>query len=512
MNQIKAGSILSYLQTGISVLVTLLYTPVMIRLLGASEYGLYNTVSSVIAMIGLLNLGFGNTYIRYYSSYQVKNDNSSIVRLNGMFMTIFVVIAALVAVCGVYLANHLPFVFSNGLTDAEYPIARQLMLLLTFNLALSLPANVFTCIITAHEHFIFLKSLGVIKTVIGPLVTLPVLISGYGSVGMVLTTVIISILCDIIYAVYVICVLKEKFTFYCFEKTIFREVFSYTLLIAIHMIVDQINWNVDKILLGRFKGTASVALYSVGYSLYAHYMSIGLPIVSLFTPSVHREVAESNSDKNVLTNHLTSLFTKIGRIQYLILAPVAVGFIFFGSSFIEHWAGPKYSNAYYVALLLIIPGSIDLIQNIGIEIQRAQNLHGFRAAIYAAMALINIVLSVFLCQLYGAIGAAIGTAISLIVVQGIIINIYYHKKCHINVISFWKSILQASKCLIPPVLFGIVVRCCCSDFSLIGLLVCLAAYTMIYLISMYYLGMNEQEKDFISDILRKAFRHITPTE
>ena len=41
MNQKKAGVLLSYGQTALSTLISLTYTPVMLRLLGQSEYGLY---------------------------------------------------------------------------------------------------------------------------------------------------------------------------------------------------------------------------------------------------------------------------------------------------------------------------------------------------------------------------------------------------------------------------------------------------------------------------------------
>ena len=60
VNQLKAGTIISYFQMSIQILIGLAYTPIMIRLLGKSEYGLYNTVSSTIAMLSILRLGFNN--------------------------------------------------------------------------------------------------------------------------------------------------------------------------------------------------------------------------------------------------------------------------------------------------------------------------------------------------------------------------------------------------------------------------------------------------------------------
>ena len=88
INQLKAGTILSYLQMMIQVFIGLAYTPIMIRLLGQSEYGLYNTVSSTIAMLSVLRLGFNNSYIRYYAIYKKNNDTNSIETLNGLFILI----------------------------------------------------------------------------------------------------------------------------------------------------------------------------------------------------------------------------------------------------------------------------------------------------------------------------------------------------------------------------------------------------------------------------------------
>ena len=66
INQLKAGVILTYLSTGLSVLISLLYTPVMIGILGQGEYGTYTLVNSVVANLGILSVGFGSAYMRFY--------------------------------------------------------------------------------------------------------------------------------------------------------------------------------------------------------------------------------------------------------------------------------------------------------------------------------------------------------------------------------------------------------------------------------------------------------------
>ena len=213
---------------GVSIVIGLIYTPIMIRILGKNEYGLYQTVASTISMLSLLSLGFNSGYIRYYARYKKEKDNNSIDRLNGLFLIIFSIIGVVALLCGVFLSFNLTLIFDKGLTEKEYKIARVLMILLTANLSISFPASVFSNIISAHEQFIFLKAIGMIKTVASPLITLPLLLSGYRSIVMVLVTVIVSFIVDIIYVWYVLFKMKEKFVFHDFEKGIIKSLFGYT--------------------------------------------------------------------------------------------------------------------------------------------------------------------------------------------------------------------------------------------------------------------------------------------
>lgn len=506
-NQLKIGSFLSYLQMGLAVVVGLVYTPFMIRLLGESEYGLYNTVASTISMLSILSLGFNSSYIRYYSIYKKENRTEDIYRLNGLFMLIFSIIGVVALICGLFLSFHLELVFKDGLTASEYAIARVLMLLLTANLAISFPMSVFSNIISAHERFIFLKILGMAKTVLSPLVTLPLLLAGYRSIAMVSVTVSIAILTDIAYAFYTLVILKNKFVFHDFEKGIFKSLFAYTVFIAVNVIIDQINWNIDKLLLGRFKGTKAVAVYSVGYQLYHYYQMFSTAISGVFSPRIHKIVNATKQNLALQKQQLTDLMIRVGRIQFLVLGLIASGIVFFGRYFIVHiWAGKGYGDSYVVALLLILPASIALIQNIGIEVQRAENKHQFRSIAYLVMAIINLVLSIYLCQKYGPIGSAVGTAISLVAANGIAINIYYHKRCNVDILMFWKSIMRLACGLVIPVLFGVFAVPRIPVNSKLTFAAAAMIYSVVYCVSMWLIGMNQYEKNLVMKPVYKILK------
>ena len=193
VNQKKAGMFLSYTSELIKILTTLLYTPIMLRLLGQSEYGLYQLVHSVVSYLGLLSLGFTASYVRYYSKFKVANKEEDISKLNGMFMTVFLIIAVISLACGVVMVTNIESIFKSGLSDSEYSTARILMILMVINLAITFPNSVFTCITSAHEMFFFQRLLIVLQNVLNPFLTLPLLILGYGSIGMVVITTFLTL-------------------------------------------------------------------------------------------------------------------------------------------------------------------------------------------------------------------------------------------------------------------------------------------------------------------------------
>ena len=492
-NQLKAGTILSYLSMIISSLISILFTPVMLRLLGQSEYGLYNLVSSVVSYLGLLSFGFGSAYIRFYSRYKVKEDEQGIAKLNGMFLTVFSIIGLIAIIAGIFLVANVDVIFGSKLTIEELSTAKILMSIMVFNLALSFPASVFSSHITANEKFIFQKGLQIVKAIISPFVMLPLLLMGYKSVGVVVITTVLNIMVEIINAIFCVKKLKMRFFFKQFDFVLIKEMAVFSSYLFMNMIIDQVNWNLDKFILGRFRGTISVAIYGVASQLNAYYLSFSTTISGVFVPRVNRMVASKNSDIE-----LTDLFTRIGRIQFIILSLISSGFILFGKPFITMWAGSNYQQAYPIALLLIIPVTIPLIQNIGIEIQKAKNMHKFRSWLYLFMALGNLLLSIPLAKMMGGVGAALGTAISLFIGNGIIMNLYYHLKIGLNMKFFWSQIIKIVPALVIPTITGVLIHKAVNLYNVSYLFVSGVIYVLVFCISMWFLGMNKYEKELIS--------------
>lgn len=505
--QMKAGVILSYVQIALSVLTGLLYTPVMLRLMGQNEYGLYGTVNSTIALLSLLDLGFTSSYIRFYSRYKIENRQDKINSFNSLFFIVFLVISVIAALIGFFLSFNPVLIFDDGLTSEELSKAKVMMILLTVSMILGFMSTVFNCYISANQKFIFSKSLNVFSTIVNVGVNLIVLFCGYGAVGLIIVSLVLSIITKTITIVYAYKTLHFEFDFGHIEKSLFKSVLAFSGLIAINMFVDKVNSGIDSILLGRFCGTAAVAVYSVGSSLNSHFSMFSTAISGVFTPHIHNLVNLYEMDSLEQRNALTKFFVKVGRLQYLLLALIASGVVFFGKQFIYFWAGEGYDKSYYIALILILPSIISLTQNVGIEIQRAENRHHYRAYIYGAMAIINLILSIFLCQIWEGVGAAIGTGLASIVANGIIMDIVYHKKININIFEYWKNILRQTLGMIGPFIVGALIMKFADMGSLVKLAFWILIYVVIFAVFVWLLSMNTFEKDLVKSILRKLKRH-----
>ena len=397
------------------------------------------------------------------------------------------------------MAANTSALFGTGLSAAELSRARILLVILVINMAMTFPNSVFDSYVTAHEEFLFQKLLRIVQGLLNPFLTLPLLLLGYGSVALVLISTLLTAVLLIVNIWYCTKKLNMRFCFSNLQMSLLKEMWVFTFFIFLAQIIDQVNWSVDKFLLGRMKGTEEVAVYGVGGQINSLYLEMSVAISAVFIPRVNRIVA--SSDDNL---ELTNLMTRVGRIQFLVLALILTGFVFFGEPFIKLWAGDGYEQAYNVALVLMIPVTLPLTQNLGIEIQRAKNKHRVRSIVYACLAIVNVVSSVLLIPRLGSVGAAWGTAISLVLGNILFMNWYYHKRMGMRMDLFWKGLIA----LVPALLLACLCGWAYSSFVEISswaeLIIAICIYVIVYALIVWLLGMNQYEKSLVTGMLKKV--------
>lgn len=498
-NELKQGIILSYINLGLGTIIPFIYTPIMLRILGQAEYGLFSLASSAVSYLSLLSFGFGSTIIRYISKYRAENDKESEEKVFGFFLVLYCVLALLVLICGVVIAYNVEPIFNKGLTTNELNKMKILVMIMTFNSALSFPISVYSSMVVAHEKYIFRKLIDMFSTVLAPIANLVALYLGYASVGMATAATIIQFVILPLNVFYCYRIINIKPIFAKLPKTLIKEMLGFSVFIFIGTLVDMLFWATDKVILGMLAGSVAVAIYNVGSTFNSMVMNLSTSISGVFTPRVTGMVVKDASKEE-----LNSIFIRIGRIQFIIIALIVSGFTVFGPSFIKLWAGPGYSGAYWIAIMTMFPLCIPLIQNMGLTIVIAQNKHQFRSIVYLIIAVANVIMTYISVPYFGIYGAAACSCIAYVIGQGIIMNIYYYKFTGLDIPLFWRNIFKMA--IVPIIMTGACLFL--NNFITINswkIFLCgVVVFALIYAILMYLFSFNQYERALFGGILKKV--------
>ena len=183
----------------------------------------------------------------------------------------------------------------------------------------------------------------------------------------------------------------------------------------------------------------------------------------------------------------------------MIIMLILSGFIVFGKEFLFFWVGQGYTEAYYVAIVVMIPFSVDLAQNLALCILQIKQQYGFRAKIYLLSALINIVTTVIFASYFGMIGAAISTGLSMTLTSGLIMNWYYLKKTKLDIIKFWKESagIIVTAALMVVLALWVKQHMAYGRMGILQLGLEIALFVLIYAGIIYQFVMNTQEKELL---------------
>ena len=202
------------------------------------------------------------------------------------------------------------------------------MILLIFNFALSFPLSIFASILQAYEKFIFLRVTNILRVLMNPLLVLPFLYWGYGSVMMVVVSTILNFACLFANWFYCVHYLHVKFARGKFASVFLREIAAYSFFIFLNAIMDKVYWGTGQFVLGMVSGMMEVAIYAIAMQFMMMDMNFSNAISSVMLPKVTMMVTQKATPKQ-----LTDLMIRIGRLQYLVVGYLFIMFALVGRAF-----------------------------------------------------------------------------------------------------------------------------------------------------------------------------------
>lgn len=501
-NQRGAGFVLSYISIFISSVVGILFTPYMISTLGQVEYGLYQLLYAAIGYISLLDFGLGSTLTRFILKYRAEGNKEKINTVITMCVKIYSIFG-LVAFLLVWIVSlNLDVLFKETITSENIEYARQLFLIMGVTTSISLVSHALTGVQTAHEKYIVTKGIYIARQLFRVVIMVILLQLNIGALAVVYADFVITVLIvvfDILYCKYV---LKTPIINGRWDNALLKTLFSFSFFVFLQIIITQVNVGIDKLVLGRYSCLEYVALYGVVSQIYNLFNSIGNVVCSVTLPKISQVVFANSS-----VEETTDCCVKYSRLQLHILAPLIGGFIILGKNFASLWA-PQYDSMsiYIVALLTITPQILESVEGTIFNVMKAKNLQATRSILLLGVAVVHIVLSVGLTQVFPLYGTAIGSCISFVLGNNILSNIYYHKKVGVNMFRYFKNLFKG---ILPAWIIALAIGMFVNIIPLgswLGFVIKGCIYVAIYGVCVLLIGLDKSEKQMLNGILKKIRR------
>lgn len=495
----RNGILLSYGSIAIRNVAALLLIPFIINHLGVSDYGIYSLVSALAGYLIVLEFGLANTTIRFLSVYQANNEKDKASEFISSMVVIYGALAACVIGIGLIIWYKLPTIFQQSMTIAEIQLLQAAFLVLLVNVVITLMSNSLTGIISTYQRFRFQKTTEILVFIARCSIVVGCLEAGYG----VLAIVVIDTITNLVHSIIRFCYIKRnidiQFKAKLPNKATLKEIFIYSSFIALNVIVNQINWRVDNLIIGTLTNSKTLGIFNIGSQLLFSFIAFASAISNIFMPKIVQMVKQGVSN-SVLMAQLCI----IGRYQMIVLGFVFVIFAAFGELFIQLFVGAEFSQAYWVALVSMVPLMFVLAQTSTNAVLQALNKHKVRSLLLLVTAIANIIISIVLVKKIGMVGASWGTALALFVGELLMVNIYLYRVIRLNMWHLYRDLIRYS---LPAIALTSLFAFELSNYvetSWLGLFIACGLTGVIYAICSYFVSLIPSERQRINRLLLRV--------
>lgn len=399
--------------------------PFLIHSLGDTIYGIWLIVGSLLGYYGLMDFGLNSAVQRYVSASLSTHKYDDINKTLNTVLGIFSIIGCLVLLLATLSALFVPYLVK---ANENIGVLRSVVIILGFSFAVGFPFRAFSGFLMADMRFDIIALIDTAKVLVRAFVIIVFISRGYGLIALAVITAVLDLISCLTQLVIVLNSYKYlRLSVSLFDTSRVRGLFGYSIHAFLIRVTNQLKFNIDNFVIAAVIGIKRVTLYSIAARLITYFMDLMDSAMGMTLPIFSQY--ESSGDRESIIEKFIFL-TKISC--YL---SVFIGFflINFGNPIIRFWIGEKYSSAYFILLILVIPFIFDVMQGPGVGLLYGISKHKYYSYINATEGVCNLCLSIVLARKYGLYGVALGTAIPMLIMKVFFQPIYI---CRVLKVSF----------------------------------------------------------------------------
>lgn len=497
--QLKIGAALSYLAIGINIISALIYSPWMLSKIGSGDYGLYTLATSLINMF-LIDFGISSAVSRFVSKYVAEGRQDKVDQLLGVVFKLFGGLSCGISVILIGIYFFIDQIYL-ALTPVELVRFKVVYIISAAFSVVSFPfSTTLNGILTSYEKFIQMKLCDVGNKVFTVLFIVIALLTGGGLYELVAINAALNLVCFAAKWIVIKTTTKVNVNLKCWDVGMLKEIFGFSMWVLINSICSRLIMNICPNILGITAGTMAITIFSFASVIEGYTYTFASAIDGMFVPRIAR-ITYGERDMN----KILLLMIKVGRFQYHLVGLIIVGFACVGKMFITLWIGEEYMSVYYGALLLMLPAPFYLSQQIGKSTMVMVNKVRYLTVVNVIKAAANVVLVSLLSRPFGSVGACM--SICIVYFFRNFANSYLYKtQLGIDMKQFNKECYgKMSLAIIAALMFGMCLGLLplpCTWFVFLCKVVLIG---ISYIVFMWLLGYNENEKRMVYGIIKKLF-------
>ena len=496
--QRRLGGVLAYAQIALNIVSALAYTPFMVRTLGQAEYGLFAIAGAMASYLVILDMGLADSVVRRLVGLHGKDDRQGEIDFLGSMLSLYGAIGGLVLLAAAVAILCVPPIFGDTMAPSTLRTLQLMFVPLGISTAVVVAGNPLKAVLVAHERFVFLRLSEMAVVVLATVANVVVLLLG----GGVLAVVVVSSCGGVCATAAKWLAIRNGLGLPLAPRRVERmqvtDMSSYAAPIFVSMLVEQIFWKLDLILVGARLGAAAVAVYAIGVMFNKYFMAFATAISKVMMPDLVRRI-DAGSDVAALTQRLV----EVSRWQAMVVMLVLSGLFLFGQHFIDTWMGPGYELSYWVLVCTLGPYAFELIGNVRNVVLQVKGLYWWRAGIFLAAALLNIPATLLAMQYWGLVGAAACTGAGILAAYLGVAWVLSHK-AGIPIFAYWRDVWAGiAPALLLALGIGVVLRIMLPDAGWLALAGKVAVYSLVYLALMWRIGLTAGERSQVSAALRR---------
>ncbi len=482
------------------ILLALVSMPYIVHKMGNDVYGVLVLVISVLGFFAFLDLGVTNASIKYISEAYVRDDIDEIGKIIGSSLLLYLITGIGGGLVIIVITNSMVQRILD-IPPAYHTDSIFAFRLAAFGFVLNMILGVFSAIPKALQRYDISTRINVSVSSLLTFTTIVLLYFGYGLREVVIANFFSSLVSLGLYITVVKKMLPTVVLRFSIDSATLKKLFTFGAFSLLVMISTTTQFQLDRILIGTYSGSAQVAYYAVPASIAFRIHGFVANIMGVVFPLCSELHATGQKLK------LRELYLKASKYAFIVAISITTPLVVLSGQVMKYWMGNEYALKGSLVLILLTISSFF----VSLSIIPALLLDGIgkprvNAFFSVLSALLNILLCILLIPRYGVTGAALANLANFVLVVLYLVTVDM-RILHIGLFSFVTEIW--SRPLAAALVQGLATTIIIAPFiSGIGTLITglAASVGVFYICSVMFKAINDDDLELFRGFVRSRIK------